>query len=107
VLEKLPAQGIDDGIVKQIAHCVRSHRCKDVEPETIEAKILAISDSLSHMTDSIYFEIVELHGLDFCLEKLERDYRDKSLLKLSFQDQIDKLYLSWKSLLSNLKEINS
>lgn len=106
VLENLSKFNINQDYLNQIAHCVRTHRCKDVLPGTIEAKILAISDSLSHMTDSIYFEIVDIHGIDFCLEKLERDYKDKSLLKLSFQGQIDKLYNNWKSLLLNLKEIN-
>jgi len=106
VLDNLPVLGISNDVTKQIAHCVRAHRCRDVQPLTIEAKILAISDSLSHMTDSIYFELIELESIDFVLDKLDRDYRDKSLLKLSFSGQIDTLYQSWKSLLLALKSLS-
>lgn len=57
------------------------------------------------MTDSIYFEIIELQGIDATLEKLDRDYRDKSLLKLSFSDEIDALYINWKGLLTTIKSL--
>lgn len=105
VLENLSKFGFDKNSVDQIAHCVRAHRCKDVQPQSLEAKIVAMSDSLSHMTDSIYFEIVNLNDLDFCLEKLERDYRDKSLLKVSFSAEIDSLYINWKGLLTTMKKL--
>lgn len=105
VLENLSKLGFDQNSIDQIAHCVRAHRCRDVQPQSLEAKILAMSDSLSHMTDSIYFEIINLNNIDFCLEKLERDYRDKSLLKVSFSDEIDSLYVNWKGLLTTMKKL--
>lgn len=105
VLENLSKYGFDQTSIDQISHCVRAHRCKDVQPQSLEAKIVAMSDSLSHMTDSIYFEIVDLNDIDFCLEKLERDYRDKSLLKVSFSDEIDSLYIYWKGLLTTMKKL--
>lgn len=106
VLEALPKLlHLDQDFIDRVAHCVRSHRCKDVLPQSLEAKILATSDSLSHMTDSIYFEIIELQGIDATLEKLDRDYRDKSLLKLSFSDEIDALYINWKGLLTTIKSL--
>lgn len=105
VLENLSNFDINQDVINQIAHCVRSHRCRDVLPQSLEAKILATSDSLSHMTDSIYFEIVELQGIEATLEKLDRDYRDKSLLKLSFSNEIKSLYTAWKTLLSTIKKL--
>ena len=45
--------------VGQILHCIRAHRCRDVMPNSIEAKIVAFSDSASHITDCLYFDIAK------------------------------------------------
>lgn len=88
-------------ITERVAHCVRAHRCKDVQPETIEAKIIAAADSASHFTDSVYLDIVVLTSKRAALQKLERDYRDAGLLP-GFKREIDPIYRAWKRLLKVL-----
>lgn len=95
----LPTVGADEDYVSRVAHCVRAHRCRDVQPETIEAKILAVSDSASHMTDTVYVEMANRGEREAALAKLERDLRDVSLFS-KLRDEIMPLYQAWKNLLS-------
>lgn len=43
----------------KVLHCIRAHRCNDVMPSSIEAKIIACVDSASHMTEPIYFNMAK------------------------------------------------
>ncbi|MFH0828752.1 MAG: HD domain-containing protein [Candidatus Kerfeldbacteria bacterium] len=83
--------------VDRIAHCVRAHRCRDVQPETIEAKILAAADSASHMTDIVYIELLSKGLRKYVKEKLERDYRDVGMFP-ELQKSLTPLYRAWKTL---------
>ena len=85
-------------IIDQVAHCVRAHRCKDVQPNTIEAKIIAVADSASHMTDTVYVDMANRGDLLGAKEKLERDYRDVKLFP-EIMDEITPLYQNWIKLL--------
>lgn len=89
---------VDQDFINQVVHCVRSHRCKDVEPKTIEAKVVAVADSASHMTDTVYIDMANKKDLDNAKQKLERDYRDVGLFS-EIKKEITPLYLSWKKLL--------
>ncbi|MCL5093935.1 MAG: HD domain-containing protein [Patescibacteria group bacterium] len=60
--------------LEKVSHCVRAHRCKDIMPSSIEAKILAFSDSASHMVDFIYLDMFRMFGLEAANSKLERDW---------------------------------
>ncbi|MCU0642506.1 MAG: HD domain-containing protein [archaeon] len=95
--------------ISKIAHCVRAHRCKDVLPESIEAKIIACADSASHLTDFAYIDIVMRNkGIKekySALDKLERDYRDVAIFP-EVKQKLEKLYLSWKRLLEEFEKIN-
>ena len=85
--------------IKKIAHCVRAHRCKDIQPETIEAKIVAFSDSASHMTQAdLYLSMAKHKGSKETLEKLERDYRDLWQFP-ELKEELHPLYLARKNLL--------
>lgn len=95
----LTSIGADDELVSKIAHCVRAHRCRDIQPETIEAKILAVSDSASHMTDTVYIEMANRGDVEVALGKLERDIRDVGLFP-ELKEQMLPLYQGWKSLLT-------
>jgi len=95
----LPTVGASEELVGRVAHCVRAHRCRDVQPETIEAKILAVSDSASHMTDTVYIEIANRGEREAALTKLERDLRDVSLFP-ELRDEVTSLYQRWKNLLT-------
>lgn len=94
----LYSNDIDKKIVEKISHGVRSHRCKDVQPQSIEAKILAASDSASHFTDYVYVDMAMEGRKDEALEKLERDLRDVSLLPY-LAKELEDLYFAWKKLL--------
>jgi len=90
--------GLAEDKVSKIAHCIRAHRCKDVQPETTEAKIIATADSLSHMTDGCYIGMAIDGKKDLALGKLERDYRDAGLFP-EIRKDITPLYEAWKKLL--------
>lgn len=94
----LKKMGLNEDKISKVAHCIRAHRCKDVQPETIEAKILATADSLSHMTDGCYMGMVIDGKKDLALGKLERDYRDVGLFP-KIKKEIAPLYRAWKKLL--------
>lgn len=89
---------VPEDTIEKVAHCVRAHRCKDVQPESSEAKILAVSDSASHMTDSVYSDFAARGEVTAAKEKLERDFRDVGLLP-EVQNEIKSLYEAWKRLL--------
>jgi len=105
--EFLEKNNMNKNKIIKILHCIRAHRCKDIVPETIEAKIIAFSDSASHMTDTLYLAMAKKGSFDIktILEKLERDYRDISIFPEMTQE-LKPLYESWKKLLEaydNLK----
>ncbi len=85
--------------INAVAHCVRAHRNKDVEPQTIEAKILAASDSASHMTGEAYLVYAGRNNIEGSFGKLERDFRDIGLVP-GLQEKLTPLYEAWKNLLS-------
>ncbi len=95
----LPTIGVNQDVTDKVAHCVRAHRCKDVQPETTEAKILAVSDSASHMTDTVYIEMANRGEREAAMAKLERDLRDVSLFP-DLRQKMTSLYEAWKNLLS-------
>jgi HD superfamily phosphodiesterase len=91
--------GFAPGRTEQVAHCIRAHRCRDVQPETLEAKILAAADSASHMTGGESYMAKVSGGLaERAWAKLERDYRDLGLLPW-LQEKLTPLYKAWRQLL--------
>ena len=93
----------------KVLHCVRSHRNKDVLPESLEAKIMAFADSTSHMTTSIYFDMAQEDkeggretGAD---SKIERDFRDLSSFP-EIKKELAELYAAWKALLKAYGKID-
>ncbi|MFA4995692.1 MAG: HD domain-containing protein [Patescibacteria group bacterium] len=89
----------------KVLHCVRSHRDRDIKPETLEAKIMACVDSASHMTDSMYANIIRDGHADYVFGKLERDYRDISKFP-EVQKELQDVYEKWKALLNALAKID-
>ncbi len=94
----LKRTGLELEKIEKISHCIRAHRCKDVQPETIEAKILAAADSASHMTDGCYIDMAVRGAKNLALEKLERDYRDTNMFP-KLRKIVTPLYKSWRKLL--------
>lgn len=95
--------------MERVLHCVRSHRCADVIPYTIEAKIVACADSASHFTDSIYFDMTHKDkemGRDFkVFGKLERDLRDISMFP-EVLAELKAMHDAWKDLFEAYRKID-
>lgn len=102
----LEMDGYPEEKMKKVLHCVRSHRCKDVMPETIEAKIVAFCDSASHMTDTMYLDMVrtdEEGRFARTYAKMERDYRDLSIFP-EMREEMESLYEAWKNLIKSYEK---
>lgn len=93
----LPSIGAPETFTQAVAHCVRAHRCKDVQPATIEAKLLAAADSASHFTDVVYIDMLNKMAKSEVQAKLERDWRDVGIFP-ELKDEVKDLYQSWKRL---------
>jgi metal-dependent HD superfamily phosphatase/phosphodiesterase len=104
----LEKEGFDKEKTKQVLHCIRSHRCKDVMPTTIEAKILACADSASHFTSTMYFDILQRQKNEnttySAFDKLERDYRDLTFFP-EIKKELTPLYEAWLKLLKEYEKI--
>jgi len=71
--------GVDDDKIKKIIHCIMSHRTsRPPEPETIEAKIVASSDNLSHFDGFDY--LVKKRGREWAENKIKKDLKVKFML---------------------------
>ena len=84
----LPEFMLPDDMIEQVAKCIERHRNRDDHTaETIEEKIVAAADSLSHFKSIFYFTYFKVHPYDSLeqmveadLQKLERDWRDLEIL---------------------------
>ena len=102
----LDSEGVPADRIEKMAHCVRAHRCNDVQPGSPEARVLAAADSAAHLTDINYIVMASEASSVAALEKLERDFRDLSLVT-GLQEQLGPIYQAWKQLLrplGNLKD---
>jgi HD superfamily phosphodiesterase len=102
----LSLSGVKEDTVEKVAHCVRTHRCKeDAKPATDEARILAAADSASHLTDIVYIYMLNAgNSRNEVLAKLERDIRDVQSLPEPLRDQLVPLQDAWRNLISIFPE---
>ncbi len=95
--------------IENIIHCVRAHRCKDIMPKSIEAKIIACADSASHMTDSTYFDMskddLKANNPFRAYKKIERDFKDLDLFP-QIKKELEDMYFAWKNLISSYEKLN-
>ncbi len=94
----------------KILHCIRAHRCRDILPESVEAKIIACADSASHMTEpTIYLDMAKSdkeNNNEFRVyAKMERDYRDLGIFP-EIQNELKELYQNWKNLIKSYEKID-
>lgn len=87
--------------IEQVCHCVRSHRSRDVMPESIDAKLVALIDSLSHLTYAPYIDATRDGRTEEAIEKLERDWNDICRFP-EFEAELQDVYDGWKLLLTGL-----
>lgn len=107
--EFLEHEKYDKNKMDEVLHCVRAHRCRDVMPNSIEAKIIACADSASHMTDTMYLDMAKddkENNREFRVyAKMERDYRDLGAFP-EIQNELKELYETWKKLIKSYEIIN-
>ena len=107
--EFLEKENYDKLKIEKVLHCVRSHRCRDVMPETLEAKIMAFIDSASHMTDSMYFGMAKddknMKQQFRVYSKMERDLRDLSTFPEA-KEKLLGLYDAWQKLIKEYEKID-
>jgi HD superfamily phosphodiesterase len=107
--EFLELENYDKEKTLAVLHCVRSHRCRDVMPEPLEAKMVAFVDSASHMTDTMYMKIArddKANNQSFRVyAKMDRDFRDLSSFP-EMQKELTDLYHSWQKLLKEYEKVD-
>lgn len=70
-------------VIKQVKEIILSHSCDTMSPKSLEGKILASSDAMSHYINDFYLVIAvsgERNLVEYkkwALEKLDRDYNKK------------------------------
>jgi len=76
--------GYDQSVIKAVKSVILSHSCNSkTMPKTVEEKILASADAMSHYINDFYLGIAVLGQWDieeykkWTLEKLERDFNKK------------------------------
>lgn len=76
--------GYSDEIIEHVKEMVLAHRCDDdLLPQTLEGKILASADAMSHYFNDFYLGLAISGKRDlpsfkkWALEKLDRDYNKK------------------------------
>ncbi len=94
----LPKLKISPARIGDVVHCVRSHKCKDVLPETLEAKILAVANSVSHMTDFYYLTMADKISKKVAMDKLKRDCESLDFLP-KIKKENKRFCKAWKELL--------
>jgi len=95
----LPKIEISPERIGGVTHCVRAHKCKDIQPDTLEAKILAVANAVSHMTDFYYITMISRLSKETALNKLKRDCQIIKFLP-SVEREIKPFCDAWKELLN-------
>ena len=85
--------------IGEIVRCVRSHKCKDVQPNTLESKILAVSNAVSHMTDFYYITMISRLSKEMALSKFKKDCEIIKFLP-DVERETRLFCRAWKELLS-------
>lgn len=73
----------DNEVIEKVKKMILCHSCDNVMPETLEEKILASADAMSHYYNDFYLRIATLgqrsleEYREWALEKLDRDYNKK------------------------------
>ena len=95
----LPKIEISPKRIGKIAHCVRSHKCRDVQPNILEAKILAVANAVSHMTDSYYLTMISKLSKEIALDKLKKDTKIIKILP-NIEKEMRPFCRAWKELIN-------
>lgn len=97
----LKKEGYDEGRLEKVCHCIRAHRNGDVKPDTLEARLVCLIDSISHFTYAPYIAMARDGRAQQALDKLERDYRDLRAFP-EIAKELEPIYKAWKILINEL-----
>jgi len=107
--ELLPDYGYIQDKVDLVATACQAHRVdNDLIPGSLEGKILATADALSHFYHFVYFRVFENYrkiktfaeSIEIVRKKLDRDYQNK-LFFPEARTKVEQLYNSWMQILNN------
>jgi len=90
--------------IKKVQNIILSHSCNNLIPKTLEGKILATADAMTHYVNDFYLQIAvtgqrNLHDFKiWALEKLERDYNKKIFFPFAKKEIKDRHALLMKLL---------
>jgi len=82
-------EGANEELAKEVRATILTHRCKKHKPKTLEQKILATADAISHFKSPFYLWFSSTSKKPFKeqlrgnLKKLERDFKKK----IFFEDE--------------------
>ncbi len=103
--EFLEDNNFDPEKIPKVLHCVRSHRNRDVKPESIEAKILVCADSASHLSEPTMYPSIIADDSKGDREpkapgKIERDWRDICMFP-EIKEELKDKYLEIKKMIES------
>jgi len=104
--EILEAQGYCAGMIEVVRNIIATHHCDNVVPSTIEGKILASSDAMSHFTGDILWTSLLRHcaiapfsdAIRFLRDKIKHDFANKIFFPEA-KDYVRHQYNAWMVLL--------
>ena len=104
--EKAYSMLLEEGFKKELAEdakkTILTHRCKKHKPKTLEQKILATADAMSHFKTPFYFWFSSISSkplkeqLEGNARKIERDYNEK----IFFEDERESVKKEYEALKS-------
>ena len=104
----LQGAGISQSVIEKVVDACCGHRCKEVKPKTLEGKILASADAMSHFNRTFPLRVFAHNiskGLSFedtiskLRAKLERDFNEKIQFEEA-REMARERYEAWKKILS-------
>ncbi len=76
-------EGFSKETAEKVKETILTHRCRERKPQTLEQKILATADAITHFKTPFYFWFSSISSkpfkeqLESSLEKIKRDYNEK------------------------------
>ncbi len=101
----------DEKVIRQVEECVLAHRCRDKKPDTLEGKVLASADAMSHIEN---FSLLLFLGFvkdkmtvqevyNWLSRKIDRDWNEKIFFPEA-RDMVKDKYEQVQSILSGMKK---
>lgn len=97
--------GYGKDTIDKVQKIILTHSCDQKRPCSLEGKVLATADALSHYTNDFYLQIAitDIRNLaefkTWALEKLKRDYRVKIFFPFA-RKKIAKCHQAWLTVLA-------